>query len=371
MDYAIIAAAGSGSRAKLNKNKVLARIDGVTVIEKTVGTFLRTELFGEIILTAAPEDEKTFRELFKNEKTVVVTSGGATRTESVKNALDKVDGNGVVLIHDGARPYVSEDLIKRSYALAKEKGSAVATVPAVDTLAVCKGSEILNTGRENVFSVQTPQAFKIPLIKHAYSKITEDDVFTDDAGVFCKYIGRAHKVDGEITNVKLTYREDFPEDRILVGCGFDLHRLEAGRALILGGVDIPHDKGLLGHSDADALLHAVMDALLSAASMRDIGYHFPDTDPKYKGISSMKLFAEVIAMLKEKGFAVNNISATIMAEKPKLMKFVPQMAANIAKVAGIAESAVGIGCTTLEGIGTVGREEGIAVQAYCSIKSNG
>ena len=368
-NYAIIAAAGSGSRAKLNKNKLLAQIGGETVIEKTVGTFLRSPLIDEIFVTASEDDLETFRSLFADNEKIRVVKGGATRTQSVRNALDEIKEDGVVLIHDGARPYLTTALIERCVTVAKDKGSAIAAVPAVDTVAIIKGDEIIDTTRKNVLSVQTPQAFKLSLIKHAYSKITAEDVFTDDAGVFCKYIGRPRVVEGEADNIKLTYRKDFESEILRVGCGFDLHRLVPDRPLILGGVNIPHDKGLLGHSDADALLHAVMDALLSAASLRDIGYHFPDTDPKYKDISSMLLFAEVIRLLRESGYAVNNISATIMAEKPKLKKYVPLMTENVSRICSIPPSAVGIGCTTLEGIGTVGREEGIAVQAYCSIKA--
>lgn len=367
--FAIVAAAGSGLRARFDKNKLLATIDGEPVVKKTVGVFLRAGVFDRIIVTSSEADFAVFSEIFEGEDKVLIVRGGKTRTESVKNALAALDGKGIVLIHDGARPYLSPSLIDRCVRGAKEYGSAIAAVPPVDTLAFTNGDRIEKTTRENVFAVQTPQAFDLSLIKKAYSMIKEDDNFTDDAGVFCKYIGKAHIVEGEKENVKLTYRKDFMQTDLRVGTGFDLHRLVEGRKLILGGVEIPHVKGLLGHSDADVLIHAVMDALLSAASLRDIGYHFPDTDPRYKGISSMLLFKEVVTLLKNEGYAVNNISATIMAEKPKLMKFVPEMTKNVAAVAGIPEKDVGIGCTTLEGLGIVGREEGIAVQAYCSIKA--
>ena len=367
MIYAIIPAAGSGSRAQLNKNKLLADLNGKSVIETTVGVFSRIKKIDGIILAASAADIPVFKDLFQADKKVRVVEGGKTRTESVKNALGTISGDGIVVIHDGARPFVSEDLILRSIECAEKFGSAVAAVQSVDTLArLSRDGLIESTTRADMLAVQTPQTFKTSLIKKAYAA-AENQGFTDDAGVFCKYIGKAHAVEGERTNVKLTYKEDFERD-IRVGTGFDLHRLTEGRKLILGGIEIPHVKGLLGHSDADVLAHAIMDALLSAASLRDIGYHFPDTDPQYKGISSMILFGRVMELLRKEGYAVNNISATIMAEKPKLKGYMPEITASIAAAADIPVESVGIGCTTLEGVGTVGREEGIAVQAYCSIR---
>lgn len=367
-NYAIIAAAGSGSRAKLNKNKLLAEFDGKTVLEKTVSVFLSAKEIDKILITASETDFETFTELFKSEDKIEIVLGGATRTESVKHALDRLDGEGVVLIHDGARPFITPELISRCSQEAEEFGSAIASVPPVDTLAIIKDGAIEKTTRKGILAVQTPQAFEVSLIKKAYAQIKPDDEFTDDTGVFCKYIAPAHPTEGEQNNKKLTYRSDFGTfDKFRVGTGFDLHRLVEGRKLILGGIEIPHVKGLLGHSDADVLAHAIMDALLAAASLRDIGYHFPDTDPKYKDINSMLLFAEVMKLLKENGYKVNNVSATIMAEKPKLKGYIPAITESIAKAADIPVKDVGIGCTTLEGIGIVGREEGIAVQAYCSI----
>ena len=367
--FAIIAAAGNGSRAKLNKNKLLFNLGDKTVLEKTVDVFLRSPFIDEIIVTANGADKEIFESFFKNDKNVRVVLGGSSRAESVKNALDAIADDGVVLIHDGARPYLSPALIERCAISAEKFGSGVAAVPTVDTIGVLNGDLLISTMRNGVCAVQTPQAFSVSEIKRAYDMASDLSAFTDDAGIYCKYIKPARFVEGERTNVKLTNPEDFHNTVFRTGTGFDLHRLAEGRKLILGGVEIPHAKGLLGHSDADVLLHAIMDALLSAASLRDIGYHFPDTDPRYKGISSVLLYKEVITLIGKQEYKVNNISATIMAEKPKLMKFVPEMTANIAKLSFVPESDVGIGCTTLEGIGTVGREEGIAVQAYCSLKS--
>ncbi len=154
-----------------------------------------------------------------------------------------------------------------------------------------------------------------------------------------------------------------------IGTGYDVHRLTEGRRLILGGVDIPHSKGLLGHSDADVLIHAVMDAMLGAACLGDIGKHFPDTDPAYKGISSVLLLEKVTALLEKEGWQVGNVDATILAQKPKLAPYIEEMRANMAKAIRIDPSRVSVKATTEEGLGFTGKEEGIAVQAVCLLKN--
>ena len=372
MNYSvIIAAAGSGSRANFGKNKLLYRIGDETVLEKCVSAFIGEGNAEKIVIAASAVDRAEFSEILSRFPNIYIIDGGATRTQSVKNALSAIDGE-IVLIHDGARPFVSTKLIRSCAESAALYGSGIAALPCVDTLAFLSCDEIERTARENVLRVQTPQAFKTELIKKAYASVSPEDNFTDDTGVYCKYIGKARFVSGEETNKKLTYRSDFGAfSDFRTGVGFDLHRLEEGRKLILGGVEIPHSKGLLGHSDADVLTHAIMDALLSSVSLRDIGYHFPDTDQRYEGACSMDLLAEVIKMLDEKGYAASSVSATVMAEKPKLSGYIPKITENIAKALDLPTDRVGIGCTTLEKIGIVGREEGIAAEAFVTVKSKG
>ena len=357
----IIAGAGSGSRSKLDKNKLLFASDGQTVIETTVRAFLPVNEVGQIIVTASVRDQKQFAAILcpLSDKIKVVL-GGDTRTRSVKNALEFVSGD-ITLIHDGARPKVSISLIERVIEKARANGSAIPVLPSTDTLGVGVG-RIESVGRENIYRIHTPQAFRTDLIKKAYSLIADGDSFTDDSGVYCKYIGPCEIVDGDRENVKLTYPEDFGKFPFAIGTGFDLHQLVEGRKLILGGVEIPHHKGLLGHSDADVLTHAVMDALLSSVGERDIGYHFPDTDPKYKGADSIKLLRKVMSIVASHGKKPVSVTAVIMAEKPKLMKFVPQITQNLAKELGLPEKDVGITCTTLEGLGIIGEERAIAVR---------
>ena len=372
MVSAIITCAGSGERAGFGYNKLLKDIGGITPFEKTLSAFSSSDVIDEIIVVCSKEDEPVFKEKcrYKSINAIFVT-GSTTRCGSVKNGLDVAKGD-IVLIYDGARPFVSERIIKDCVSTSEKYGSAITAVPVTDT--ICDSSEengetvIISSSRKNIYAAQTPQAFKTELIRKAFSMIKEGEEFTDESGIFTKYIGKCHIVEGETANKKLTYPEDFSvmqSGNLFVGTGFDLHLLVENRKLILGGIEIPHDKGLLGHSDADVLTHAIMDAMLSSASLGDIGRHFPDTDEKYKGISSMILLEKVVEILDKSGYKLINVSAVIQAQKPKLAKYVDKIRLNLAKALGVNDSAVGITCTTLEGIGIVGREEGIAVQAYC------
>ncbi len=370
MTSAVLVCAGKGERANFGFNKLLKEIDGVPVFQKTLYAFSSHPLIDEIIVVCSEEDESAFKAIAeKLGAKVKFVRGGKDRSASVENGVNAAGGD-TVAVHDGARPFVSAKIITDCVNSAIGFGSGVACVPATDTTAKIaydgEDKYIVSAARDNIYKVQTPQAFNKNLLLKAFSLKTGDEVFTDESGLFAKYIGRCRAVNGEERNRKLTTAEDFaPGENLRAGVGFDLHRLVEGRKLVLGGIEIPNDKGLLGHSDADVLLHAVSDALLSSASLGDIGKHFPDTDEKYKGVSSVILFDKVKEMLEENGYKIVNVSAVIMAQKPKLSPFVKAMTENLASLCGVTPDRVGITCTTLEGIGTVGREEGIAVSAYC------
>lgn len=364
----ILACAGKGERAKLNKNKLLFSVNGETCLEKTFSAFAKSGLIDEYIVVCAKTDEAEIKKLLP--PYVKIAIGGETRTASVKNALALATGD-ITLIHDGARPFVDKKTIINCINSAKEYGSGIAAVPSRDTVCLTNGGEITDyLGKSGLFAIQTPQAFKTELIKKAYSLIGEK-VFNDDGEIYGKFIGKARIVEGNFSNTKITFNEDFAllteKPVCKIGVGFDCHKLVENRKLVLGGIEIPHDKGLLGHSDADVLTHAVMDALLSALSLRDIGYHFPDSDAKYKDADSMKLLEKVISLISEKGYKINNLSAVIMAEKPKLSPFIPTITANLAKALSVETECVGIGATTLEGLGFIGREEGICVRAAVTV----
>lgn len=366
----ILACAGKGVRAGFDKNKLLVDLNGKPCFMQTFNAFFYSGLIDEFILTASEKDFDFILNATNGLAKVIV--GGSTRTESVKKALTSVTGD-IVLIHDGARPFVTQRMIKDCIDTAAKHGSAIPCIPTPDTI-LQKNGEIIGKylGKEGLFSVQTPQGFDTKQIINAYARAGES-TFNDDGEVYKKFVGEVHTYQGDAKNIKLTFPEDFckftdrPDFRF--GTGFDCHRLVENRKLILGGVTIEHDKGLLGHSDADVLTHAIMDAILSALSLRDIGYHFSDKDPQYKDADSMKLLKRVLFMIKEKGFSVHNVSATIMAEKPKLLKHIPDITKSLSAALNLPAEKIGIGATTLEGLGFVGREEGICVHATATLKN--
>ncbi len=363
----ILACAGKGERANQNKNKLLVAVGAQTCLERTLNAFFNTGLFDKIVITSSKTDFEEILAIAKGKATVVL--GGNTRSQSIKNALKTLD-DGIVLIHDGARPFISPAIIIDCIESVKKYGSGIVAYPTRDTIISANDDEIENyLGKSGLFSVQTPQGFFVNQIKKAYD-LAGDKAYNDDGQVYKEFIGVPHLVLGSSKNVKIT----FPEDLKLLspsiprfGTGFDCHKLVEGRKLILGGIEIPHDKGLLGHSDADVLTHAVMDAILSATSMRDIGYHFSDKDAKYKDACSIDLLNIVLQMIKEKGYKVDSVSATIMAEKPKLLQYIPKISENLASILNVPIEKVGIGATTLEGLGFVGREEGICTHATATI----
>ena len=368
MVTAIIAAAGSGTRSGLNTNKVFCPMaDGQTVLEHALTPFELEDRVTEIIVAVSDEYKQKAEEIAKEFSTPIkIITGGSTRTTTVRLALAEAS-NDVVLIHDGARPFLTEKSVYKCINDVFVYGTSVLAVPCTDTIGEADGDDLLSTSRSNKYSIQTPQGFIKSQLMQAF-ELAGDRSFTDEAGVYCKYIGKAHITEGDRNNIKLTYPEDFAKIRPpRSGTGYDLHILTEGRKLVLGGVTIPHDRGLLGHSDADALAHAIADAMLSAAGLRDIGYYFSDKDPAYEGISSMILLEKVRKMVAETGYKVNNVAAVIMAEKPKLNPFVPQMKNVLSEILRISAKDIGITCTTSEKVGFIGREEGIAVSAICTL----
>lgn len=357
----IILAAGKSTR--MDCNKLLYPIGDELLIEKTINVFSSLPIISKIFIVT--DDNEIKKLLPSPSERLCIVKGGKTRTESVKNALKYSKGD-IVLIHDGARPFVSPFLITSIIENTKKYGSAIPAVPLPDSIRRVDNNQITDfVGRESFCLVQTPQGFKGNLIREAYTNI-KNEVYTDDSEVFAKFVDKPFIVDGEISNKKITYKSDLPEPKFKVGNGFDLHKLQEGLPLVLGGVLLPHHKGLVAHSDGDVLVHAIMDSLLSAIGQRDIGYLFPDTDSAYKNISSMLLLKKVKEMIGASGATINNISATIIAEKPRLMDFIPRMIANIATALAIKNTQVSISATTTEGVGDIGKQECISVYAVCS-----
>lgn len=370
---AIICAAGTGERAGFGRNKLLAALYGAPALYHTLKQFDIPEI-DEVIVTSSVHDYKEIKALcapFGYE----VTIGGKTRTDGVRKALEKVTGD-IVLIHDGARPFVTHKIIQDCIECTKTYGSGVCATPVTDTMATVYYGVITDVPkRETVYSVQTPQGFRSADIKKAYELADGDgQTYSDDSALYANYIGLPHIFEGDRHNTKLTYREDFTKDippiaaveGCRVGIGADTHAFGGLDDYVnLAGVKISCDSSLIAHSDGDVVLHAVMDAILSASGLKDIGHYFPDTDKKYKGADSSKLLLEVMDMARGQGYAPVNLSVAVQAEKPKLAPCIDDMVLSLSKLCNLEPSAVAVAAGTSERLGFVG--EGLGITAYAAV----
>ena len=366
---AVIVCAGKGERTGLAYNKVLHVIGVKTVLQTVLDVFCGT--VDMVTVVASEHDLSAISAIVSEYNGVNVVTGGATRFDSVYKGLKATPCN-IAVIHDGARPYVTSDIISRSVASAALHGSGIAAVPCVDTVKRVDGSgKARSLPRSELFCAQTPQTFRYDEILSAYEHAAQckTRAFTDDAEVY-EHAGYSPVlIEGSYANKKITTHGDIlsVSDSCRIGVGYDVHRLVPNRPLILGGVQIPFERGLLGHSDADVLTHAVMDALLSAAGLPDIGVLFPDTDDKYLGANSLSLLGDVAARVAKAGYTVGNISAVIIAQRPKLSPFIKDIRAALASALGISEEQVNVSATTTEGLGIVGSGDAVAANASCII----
>lgn len=361
---AVILCAGSGVRTGLPYNKILHNIGGRSIFEITLNAFAKFGKFSKILIVSSDDDYELITETaIKYGASVCI--GGFTRTESVRKALQVLsDDTDFVLIHDGARPFVSQDLIGRVVESTITRGSGIPATAVIDAVKVVYDDVITTSLPKNQLrNVQTPQGFDLKLLKKAYE--TVEGSYGDDSEVYALAGFMPYIVEGEYSNRKITTQADIFNlaTSYKIGYGYDVHPLVTGRDLILGGVYFEHDKGLYGHSDADVLTHAIMDALLSAAGLPDIGVIFPNTDPKYENCSSIKMLKQVRDMLSKTNNKILGISAVIMAERPKMAKHIPNMINVLSTALNISPSAINISATTTEKLGIVGEERGIAASA--------
>ena len=372
--WAILLSGGSGTRMGAEINKTLSPLAGECALCRALRT-LRRHCDG-VALVIRPQDETAVRAALRQSSLAVeaIAYGGSDRQASVYNGLKVLPADcDIVLVHDGARPLVDDQTVENVIESVQKYGSGVASTHVTDTLKQVDDSEVatFTPDRATLRAVQTPQGFSYSLLMRAHREVSER--CTDDAALVSHLGVPVHLCAGSPRNIKLTTQEDLIVANAFlgtcprVGHGYDAHRLVEGRALILGGVDIPYEKGLLGHSDADVLLHAVMDALLGAAALGDIGQHFPDRDPQYKGISSLLLLKETARILNQAGFSVQNIDATVIAQRPKLAPHIPQMRQNIADALALDIAQVSVKATTTEGMGFEGEGLGISAHAVALI----
>jgi 2-C-methyl-D-erythritol 4-phosphate cytidylyltransferase / 2-C-methyl-D-erythritol 2,4-cyclodiphosphate synthase len=422
---AIIAAGGRGLRVGAARPKQLLDVGGRPILERSVAAFLSHPQVDAVVVALPPELADAPPEYLRSasasarregdpstgrDKPLRIVAGGERRQDSVANAFGAADpASDVIVIHDAARPFASADLIARTIAAAAEAGAAVAALRSRDTVkrigaGVATASGTIATvvetlPRETIYLAQTPQAFRRDVLAAALAIGAEA---TDEAALAEKAGHRVRIVDGEATNIKITTADDLPIAEAIAalghreaegarhadqsssregvgaakpartgraGTGYDLHRLVEGRPLVIGGVTIPSDRGALGHSDADVVCHAVIDAILGAASLGDIGRQFPDTDPRWKDASSLDLLHRAVALVAAIGLQVGNVDVTVVLERPKIKDHIDAMRARVAAALGIGIERVSIKGKTNEGVDAVGRGEAIAAHAIALVRN--
>ena len=377
--WLIVAAGGVGLRFGGEIPKQFQEVSGVPLLQRTLRALARDPFaLGMVVVlpTGWAEREITLPGDLGARLPLLVAVGGKRRMDSVRAGLARVPAEAeLVLVHDGVRPQVSAELAQRVARGAREHGACVPVLPATETVKeVDSAGRVVQTlERDRLRLVQTPQGFQRGVLEEAFGwaeKHLPEREFCDDASMVEACGREVFTVAGAVDNVKVTVRSDLGKlwpGVPRVGFGYDVHRLVAGRKLMLGGVEIPHELGLLGHSDADVVLHALCDALLGAAALGDIGRWFPDSDPRYSAISSLALLERVGQGLREEGFEPCSLDVTIVAERPKLAPYLPQMSRCIGEALGLSPAAVGVKAKTEEGLGFTGGEQGMAAHAVAVV----
>jgi 2-C-methyl-D-erythritol 4-phosphate cytidylyltransferase / 2-C-methyl-D-erythritol 2,4-cyclodiphosphate synthase len=381
---AIVVAAGRGTRFGAS-DKILTPLAGRPMLAWSLAALDQTPEIGAIIVVAGDHTRDTITQLVRDEafsKVATVVTGGERRQDSVAAGLAALPRTvEIVLVHDGARPLAAPELFARAARAAAEHGAAIAATPVADTLKRVDGQTIVATvDRTGLWAAQTPQAFRVETLRRAMAAGAGETI-TDEARL-CEAAGiPVAIVPASLANLKVTHPEDVAvADALLrarqaqtatvsprVGIGYDAHRFAPERRLVLGGVEIAHERGLAGHSDADVLLHAIADAILGAAALGDIGRHFPPSDERFRGADSRDLLREAVRLVRAAGWAPANVDATVLAEEPRLGPHVALMRERIAACLGIGADAVGVKATTNEGMGAIGRGEGIAALATATL----
>lgn len=377
---AIIVAAGSGSRAGLALPKQFALLGSRPVLAHSCLAFSTHPHVGRIAIAISAGQEAMAREALGSlADNVVLVEGGATRRDSVLAALQAIERDGSVarvLIHDAARPFLSHEMIDRLIAALDSHEGAVPVLPIADTLARDHSGILGETvGRDGLLRVQTPQAFRFGTILRAHRDCSSDLPATDDAGLLNAMGISVAVVEGDPMLDKLTYPADFARAEAAIssrrtprtGSGFDVHRLVPGKPLWLCGIEIPHDRGLSGHSDADVAIHALVDAILGALAEGDIGSHFPPSEPKWKGAASREFLAFARDRVAARHGEIAHVDLTIICEAPKIGPHREAMRASIAETLRIIPERVSVKATTTERLGFTGRGEGIAAQAVATV----
>jgi 2-C-methyl-D-erythritol 4-phosphate cytidylyltransferase/2-C-methyl-D-erythritol 2,4-cyclodiphosphate synthase len=368
----IILAGGNSNRFKSNTPKQYHKIAGKTLIDISINKIKEFKEIKNIVLVYNKKHKKYLKEI--NLKNVELIAGGNTRNLSTYKALahlKKKVNTGKVLIHDAARPNFSKDLIKKILLNSKKNRTVIPVLKLQDALKQKqKKNTILSLKKENFFLTQTPQCFDL---KEIFQLHKNHKIYRDDDLSLIDNTNKVKLISGEKKNLKITDQEDFILFKniycttVKVGIGFDVHKLVTGRKLFLGGVRIPSSLGTLGHSDGDPVLHALIDSILGACSMGEIGEKFSDTNNKYRNISSTKLIKKVIYEIEKKNYSINNIDINIILQKPKLKKYKNKILQNIAELCKVSIKNINIKAKTTEKLGVIGQEKAIAAEVILSV----
>ena len=371
----IIPAAGSGSRFGGSTPKQFLNIGDETVLEKSVNLFLEISNVKEIIVAINSDEDLIKSQSFYENPIAKVVSGGSSRSESVFNALAAVDQTvEIVAVHDAARPWVKKNHFEDLLAQLGNDESAQGVfpvIPVTDSLRVKKGDKTIPVDRENFLHVQTPQIFYRQSLQIALDKLKKENLHLSDESQAMEHAGfKVLAAPGERSNIKITYFEDLASFRkdLRIGRGIDFHRFQPGDGLTLGNVFIDCKLSIVAHSDGDIVLHAISDALLGAAGLRDIGYYFPDTNEENKNLSSVKIIEKALGLLKKEGLQPKNIDFVIVCEQPRIGPYADQIKKSLGEILSIEESFIGVKATTTEKMGVIGDGNGIAVYAIASLE---
>jgi len=388
---AVLVAAGRSTRMG-GVDKLWVDLHGRPVVAWSLAALADSGVVDRLALVVASDRlREARRHIRRYEIAWTVVEGGERRRDSVAAGLDALGDCEWVIVHDGARPFVTPDLVRRGLDAARATGAAVAGLPVTDTIKRVLGGDVVETlVRGELRAVQTPQVFRREMLRAALAATTED--VTDEATLLERRGTTVRVYDGDITNRKITTPDDLTAatgtltaleegfrhavgpvrtSSPRVGTGFDVHAFAERRRLILGGVEIPHKRGLAGHSDGDALVHAVIDALLGAAARGDVGQWFPSNDPAHRDADSLHLLRTVVAALVSENWEIGNVDVTVIAERPRLAEHVPSMRANLAGALGVALADVSVKATTSDRLGAIGEGRGIAAQAVALLMRTG
>jgi len=375
---ALIVSGGEGKRFDKKLPKQFFRVDDKSILEQCVKKFVDSNLFYKVVVVCNKDFINESRIILKKYRLLYV-KGGTSRQESVYNGLKSIKkySPDKVLIHDAVRPFFSKNLLNEIIKKLEKHESVIPTLKIFDSVRVIEKKKYVNLNRENIKLIQTPQAFDFKKIYNAHRKF-KSEVNTDDSLLFYKNGNKIKIITGEIMNFKITekkgfeefkkiYEEKNSETNIRIGNGFDVHKFKKGENLKLLGINLPFNKSLTGHSDADVGIHAIVDAILGAISKGDIGEHFPPTEKKWKNKNSEFFLEYTKNLMKKNGFQVNNLDVTVICEKPKISKYRQKMREKIAQILEMKIDDVNIKGTTTEKLGFLGREEGIACQVSVSV----